>query len=60
MEPDWEPEYFLAWYKITPKKKLLVQILSRKKVGWGYDYFGFISRTGENLMFAGPFLERIS
>lgn len=56
----WERDCFLAWYRVSPKKRWLVQVLSRKKGGWGYDYFGFISHTGENLIFGGPFLERIT
>ena len=55
----WEPDCFLAWYRVSPKKKWLVQVLSHKK-GGGYDYFGFRSDTGEDLIFTGEFLEVIS
>jgi hypothetical protein len=56
----WEPDCFLAWGRVSPKKRWLVQVLSRKKCVWGYDYFGFRSDTGEDLIFTGEFLEVIS
>ena len=55
----WEPECFIAWYWVSPKKRRLVQVLSRKKGRRGYDYYGFLSDTGEDLIFTGAFLEKI-
>ena len=60
MESNWEPDCFLAWYRVSPRRKWLVQVLSRKEYTWGSEYFGFYMNTGKEYVFNGKFIERIS
>lgn len=59
MEDGWEPACFLAWYRSSPKKRWLVQVIARKVCSWGEDFYGFRSDTGEDYLFTGAFLEKI-
>jgi regulation of enolase protein 1 (concanavalin A-like superfamily) len=60
MNDGWEPACFLAWYRVSQKKKWLVQVIARKVCFWGEDFYGFRSDTGESYLFTGSFLEKIS